>query len=465
MKTMLTRKQALRSAAALTIGGPALAGCGIGSPVASEPSAQVKTGGKILAYLTTNDIVSGARYFNETVFARFNKQFPQIKIEPVMGPNAEIATKTQVEVFAGTGPDLYLLGHPSIPSYTTKGAVKDISDYVKRDSRALTDVAAALDTMKQSIKDPQNRVWGTPATLTSSALVYNKALFDRLGVKPPDASLEWNPRDGGSFVDLAKRMTRPDQETWGFWWTGQITADILSFFRQNNATWLDATGTKADLLKPATFEACQFQSDLVNKFGVSPIPKNFPQNDNARGGGHWLFTQGKAAMFNLASGQESAWSRDLIQGGGRQLVDVQMVPLPKGAKRAAGTLGAVWLIAGYAKQPDLAWELMKWWSGDADSQAGVWTEWKWGLPPSRKAWADPRVLQSADNPIKNIKPFFEPFEQGNAAAFEINAAWSPYIAAFRKSFNVAMDGDMAMRVALETAQRDVQAVLDEQLPK
>jgi ABC-type glycerol-3-phosphate transport system substrate-binding protein len=228
---------------------------------------------------------------------------------------------------------------------------------------------------------------------------------------------------------------------------------------------LDSTGKKADLLKQTTLEACQFQADLVHKFGVSPLPREAPISDPTRGGHHWLFTQGKVAMFNLLSGQQSAWSRELLQSGGRQLIDVQVVPLAKGVKRAAGTEGAVWLIASYSKQPDVAWELVKWWSADADSQAGVWTDWKWGLPPSKKAWSDPRVLQSASNPIKDIKLFFEPFERGYAASFEINAAYTDYIAAFRKSFNPAMNGDMAMRTALEIAQRDVQQVLDEQLPR
>jgi multiple sugar transport system substrate-binding protein len=459
----LTRRTLARAALPLSAGAAFVAACGLPGGGPAAPSAKE---GTIRTYIFTNDVVAGQRYFNDTVFARFNKEFPKIKIDAYMAPFAEVSPKMTTEVMAGTGPDLFQTGHPSIPGFSSKNVVRDLADYVKRDSRNLEAVSQAMDIIKESLKDPKGRVWAMPATLTTSALVYNKALFDRHGIKPPDASLEWNPRDGGSFVDLARRMTRPGDDgemSWGYWWTGQVTADTQSWLRQNEGTWLDATGKKADLLKPANLDAFQMMGDLPNKYRVSPQPKDAPLTDAARGGGHWLFFRGKAAMFNLILGQESAWPREVLQGAGP--IDVQVVPLPKGKRRAAGSLGNAWLIGQQAKQPEASWEFLKWWSNDAEAQAGVWTDWKYGLPPARKAWTDPRVTKSTTNPIKDISVFFEPFEKGFAAPFEINEAWANYIAAFNKHFVPAMNGLESMPTAIQNAQRDVQAVLDEQLPK
>lgn len=136
-----------------------------------------------------------------------------------------------------------------------------------------------------------------------------------------------------------------------------------------------------------------------------------------------------------------------------------------GMKRASGSGGAPWHIYTSSKQPDLAWELMKWIAADTDAQVGVWTEWKWGLPASRKVWADPRVAQPRNHPLKSVKMLLDPLEKNHAAFHEVNAVWGDWIAAFSTPFTAAMRGEQGLRTAIETAQRDVQTVLDTKLKK
>jgi multiple sugar transport system substrate-binding protein len=456
MATKVSRAQFLRAAALGVAGGAIQAACGgpTGAPPASQRS------GTVRVYLITNDPVQGPRYFNETVLPRFAQQFPGVKVDPTMAPYGEITQKVDVELAAGTAPDFFHNDSTRIPSHVAKGTSRDVTDLAKRDGRALGPVTGVLDRFRE----PDGKLYGVPATLASTALIYNRELFDRYKLKPPDDKLEWNPRDGGSFMQTARQLTRPGEELWGWWWTGQLTADAVSWVRQNGGTFLDSTRTKADLLKAQSLQAFEWMHDLIHKYRVSPLPQEAPQSDPARGGLHWLFLRGKVAMFNLLLGSESAWTRETIdQSAG--LVKVEVAPLPKGMQRAAGCASVVWLIWSGAKQPDLAWDFLKWWYNDLDSQVGVWTTWNYGLPPARGAWSDQRVVQPrANNPVKNIKPFIEPFEQGYSQFWEWNPVWSRWLGAFNAHFLPALRGEMPMKIAIEQAQRDVQNLLDQELP-
>ena len=274
---------------------------------------------------------------------------------------------------------------------------------VKRDARALAPVAGLLD----AYRDPQGRLYGPPLPPVCAARADNRALFDRFGVKYPDESLEWNPRDGGTFLDLARRLTRPADEVFGWWFSGQATADTLGWLKQHNGAWLDRARTRADMLRPELLQAFEWMSDLVNRHGVSPKPADAPLQDNARGGRHWLFLRGKAAMFNLLLGQELAWSRETLdQSAG--LVRVGVAPLPRGMRRAVREhqppvghpgqhraarrhLGVRQVVVQRPGHP----------GGVLDDLA---------LRPAGRAQrvVDPRVLQPrADRPL-DVRPFIDP---------------------------------------------------------
>jgi multiple sugar transport system substrate-binding protein len=462
MAARLARSHVLR-AVAVPGGAALLAACGAGPPGSEQPAGASRRAGKFTAYFVANDPTEGPRFFNETVLPRFEQQVPGIKVEPVMDVFGPLMEKLAVTMAAGSGPDLWHTDDLNGPGYAVQGWVKDRSDLVKRDAKALAPVAGLLDTYR----DPEGRLFGPPLLLVCAALVFNRAIFDRLGVKYPDDTLEWNPRDGGTFLELARKLTRPADELYGWWWSGQSTADTLSWLKQHNGAWLDRTRTRADLLRPESLQAFEWMGDLVNRHNVSPKPKDAPLQDNERGGRHWLFLRGKAAMFSLLLGQESAWSRETLdQSAG--LLRVGVVPLPKGLRRAAGSTSHLWYLRGDTPDPELPWEFVKWWYNDLDTQVGCWTTWRYGLPASRKAWSDPRLLQPrADRPL-DARPFIEPWEKGYAVGHEANPVWAGadgWFNAFNRPFTAALNGEQPMKLAIEQAQREVQAVLDQRLPR
>jgi multiple sugar transport system substrate-binding protein len=437
----------------------AIAACGLPGNGTQVLSPTGKKSGMMRVFIITNDPVDGPRYWHETVIPRFRQILPDVRIEPSFGPAAEIRQKAATEIIAGSAPDIYPVDGAGWATEAAKGAAKELTPLINRDAKAVEVIAPTFPLLR----DPRGKIWAVRSTVNAVALLYNRVIFDRLGIKPPDENLEWNPRDGGSFIELARKLTRPDQELWGWWWTGQSTADTLAWLKQNNGSWLDPTMTKATLLKPESLQAFEWMHDLVHKYKISPLPQDAPPTDNQRGGQHWLFLKGKAAMFNLILGQESGWARESLQQ--TSVLNIEAVTLPKGPKRAVPTLGSLFAIPNGAKEPDLAWDFLKWWYNDLDSQVGVWTLWRYGLPAARQAWKDPRVQQPRDHPLKTLKPFTDAFERGWATTHEVNPVWSEYLAPFTREFTAAMRGEKSMRIALETAQPEVQSVLDRQLPE
>lgn len=292
----LTRLQVMRLSVASGV--TVVAACGLpgGAP---ETPAILKTGGKLRLYATTNNVDEGSKYFKETVFARFQKQYPGVTIEGSFAPSADTMAKLAVETVAGTGPDMSTYDQTRTAALVQQGAIKNLTDLVKRDAKAVADLSSTWPLFNE----PDGRTFSMPAVLTTACLLYNPELFDRFGVKRPDSTFSWNPRDGGSFLDAARKLTRPDQGLWGYWWTGQSTADTLSWLKQNDGSWIDSTRTKADMLKPASLDAFQWMHDLVHRYRVSPKPRDAPVVDASVTTRHGQFLGGKVAMFNFIVGQ------------------------------------------------------------------------------------------------------------------------------------------------------------------
>jgi ABC-type glycerol-3-phosphate transport system substrate-binding protein len=403
----------------------------------------------------TNDLDAGARYFTDTVITRYKQAAPHVTITPEAWGNAGTQrTKYLAQIAAGDPPDWLHFDFERVPALAAKGGLAELTTYLKRDSKVGQNIAM-FDVWKRYTKD---RYFMLPGSITTSVLVVVQDAFRRKNVPIPTGDMSWNPRDGGPFVEMARRLTSEANGEWGHWWTGQITSDTLSWLHQNGGSWLTKDMTKADLLKPESREAFQFMYDLVHKYRVSPKPQDAPMLDAARGlRRHWLALTGKAATFNLQAGQESDW--DPQQAASAQVV---AVPLPRGKVRAAGAHMRPFVL-GPGKVVDEAWAALAWWMLDLESQVGVATQLGDGIPPSRLAWQDKRIT-SRQKPPQDVRPFIEPLEKGYASFHEISTVWTEWTGPFNQEWNAAMRGEKSVNDALQAAQRAIQVELDKAPP-
>src|SRR5262249_33455458 len=109
-----------------------------------------------------------------------------------------------------------------------------------------------------------------------SMLYYNKTLFQKLGVKSPEAyekagQWEWDT----GFLDAARRLTQGsgDQKAYGFGGLARIIQMAVCPGWCNGGDGIDwKTHGRAQLTTQPTLDALQVQAEYVTKHGVVPAP-------------------------------------------------------------------------------------------------------------------------------------------------------------------------------------------------
>jgi multiple sugar transport system substrate-binding protein len=342
----------------------------------------------------------------------FNQQFPNIKvsIEPQIG--ADWPAKNQSEWLAGTGPDVS--GHccSSGVQWARDGLFLDLDPLLKRDiPQGIRDDFVAW--LMELFHQPGTGQFALPMYSGTIALFYNKVLFRRKGIAPPDESWDWT-----TYRDASVKLNDPGAGVYG---RRQVRGlDRLSpRLHQSGGNWVDPQDTtKAAFDRPEAMQALQYERDANLK-------------DRSTGYvGDYGNTQGMDSWQALAAQRFTMWE-DGSFGLLRHATQVEraiatqwdVAPLPKGPRRR-DTLATHdgWAIWKGSKVPDESWELMKFLHSDEWTAINTRSS---GQQPARKSFQDGwiKAIKEA-NPLladKNLQPFTEAVRQGYARPKEFFA--------------------------------------------
>jgi multiple sugar transport system permease protein len=180
----------------------------------------------------------------------------KLRLEQVAG---DMAQKYLSAMQAGNCADVFWLHWSMLPSYAAKGTLLPLDEFVKADRFDLDDF---FSTMVEAYRY-KGRLYALPHQGSTQMLIYNKDLFDKAGLKYPDAN--WTRDD---FLEAAKKLTVRDAEgrsvqvgclpgDWSSWvWSagGELASDDLAEFRFSD---------------PKTVDGLRFYMDLRNKWKVT----------------------------------------------------------------------------------------------------------------------------------------------------------------------------------------------------
>ncbi|MCR8643843.1 ABC transporter substrate-binding protein [Paenibacillus sp. N1-5-1-14] len=122
--------------------------------------------------------MGGVKYMIE----QFQNKYPHITVEPVFqGGYSDLQQKLQAAIAAKDVPAVTNIEVSAIPSFSESGALADLGPYIKRDK---VDTADFSKGMLDAYAFKGKQV-GFPLIVSTSVMVYNKTLLDKLGVKPP----------------------------------------------------------------------------------------------------------------------------------------------------------------------------------------------------------------------------------------------------------------------------------------
>ena len=446
MKSPLARRSALLGAACLPV--PAvLSACGTPPGTADAPAAAAPTGA--VTFMRPADQFLARAY--EAQAEAFNKKQSRLKASFDPQAAADYAgwpAKLTTLLASDSVPDCFLVGQDILPGFASMGSLLAVDRYLSRDTREVEPTDFNPPHLEAG-KWPGQQVGLTPDGCAVLEY-YNLNLFQEAGVAPPRPTWTWN-----DYLEAARRLTKGSGAAMtqaGIGSGTQPTGNNLWPWLWSNGADLFSPDFKTVRIaeKPAA-DAVQFAVDLIQRHGVSVASPG-----TALGGGPEL--AGKVAMWRANRG----FLGNLATSGAAFKVNVVPLPRsPQGGSTTFTTPGHI-AIAKLNKQPDAAWEWLKYLTGK-EAQI-IRSEVTGSGCPSRKSAAQHPSYKDftsliLEGPVAN-KTFADVLLDPKSARFV-----PPYIrmndavAIAGKHTGAAMRGEIAVPAALESARRELEELL------
>jgi multiple sugar transport system substrate-binding protein len=335
----------------------------------------------------------------------FHQMHPAITIKILQIPNnTNYDIKVQTLIAGGAPPDLFGSGDVILPTLFQKGYARDLTPYINRDHYSLSDFFQEEFRAFRYKGD----IYALTDNWDTQVMYYNKDLFRKDGVAFPNKNWTWN-----DFRAAAIKLTHGSgsSKQYGAVFTSWF-APVYDLIWSYGGDIFSADGKSTLLNQPAAEQAIQWLADLYLKDKVSPTPSMLGSN-----GPDLRFMSGRAAMM-IDGGRW--WAAEFVGPPGITKFDWAAAPIPKGPKGRANFFHiSCYIVARNAKNPDAAWEFLKFLLSKqgiaivAADQQGI---------PSRVSLAhDPSFTKDPTN-VKHdlVQPWFDSLPTVHAAPMIIN---------------------------------------------
>jgi multiple sugar transport system substrate-binding protein len=284
---------------------------------------------------------------------RFVKQFPHLTVNVEQNPSTDRDTKLVAEMAAGTAPDVFPSWRDNVTQFSDRGQVLDVEPLVKRDIKS-EELKDFYPWQWRGFVLPNGSRYGMPWYVNVMMLRYNKTLFERAGLRPPDDT--WTH---DTYREAAMKLTswRGDEAvsvglyypawSWDrFWYKIEAWGGVVVDPRDDTRAVFDsAEGLEA-------MEWCR--KLLWDHRAMAPLPLV-----TATGSATLLFGTGRLGMM-----EEGGRPKDQAEALKGQQISWAYTHAPRGPKqrRVLGTSDA-WVIWKDTKAPEGAWQLVRFASG------------------------------------------------------------------------------------------------------
>lgn len=373
-----------------------MAACGTGGEADRGTAGRPVTG----AVAASGSITTGAwgsafsDQVDQKVIDAFHAKQSRIKVE-LLKYQGSMLTALMTLIAGGDPPTTALIDGPVVRAVFQKGGAQDLTDRIKRDGIKKEDyVETWFDEFLY-----KNKYYYFPVMRGgNAAMFYNKNLLEKVGAKLPTEG--WTLQD---WLEVAQKTTRDERgtpPTQGGFDPGSATFGTERpglwhpFLWTNGAELIDLDKNVCVLDSPAAIETLQFLQDLVHKHKVTR--NSFAGTPS----GADLFVQGRLAT-------RWDWFTEIPRY--RQEInnfdwDVVLLPQGKLKKQLGLYKGNGQTIPVGSKNPDAAWEFMKF-LGGYDAQIIYGTEGRF-IPSLKRANQDPTFVKTGKSP-KNMPVFYD----------------------------------------------------------
>ena len=284
---------------------------------------------------------------HQEVVDAFNKTHPRIhvKLEGI-----ESGMKILVEMAGGSGPDIFFWDSGILAPLVTKGTVLNLYPFIQESKDLNPDeyFSGLFDIHRYN-----EGIYAFPIYWGSSALAYNKVLFDKAGLEYPDESWTWD-----DFISAGDKLTiKKDGRAVQY---GANRPGIYLAMMSFGGTFFNESVTKCTMNESQVKEALQFMVDLERKYQI--VPAQAQTIGEKYRGDIELFISGRMGMYIVSTSELPKMRK--IKG-----LEWDISPLPKSSAGRAIGLGAGNLcIPSQSKHPKEAWEFVKFACGKEGSR-------------------------------------------------------------------------------------------------
>ncbi|MGC9666840.1 ABC transporter substrate-binding protein [Planosporangium sp. 12N6] len=375
------------------------------------------------------------------VIKDFRTSHPKIKVVVKSGQDDSKVTQA---IGAGKGPDVGLSYSTDIVgTFCSSGAWRDLTPYLERDHVDMSRFNAAT----RQYTEFQGRRCAMPVLADAYGIYYNKKLFAEAGIAGPPKTLD-------ELADDAKKLTKRNPD-------GSIqTAGFLPLFNfyENSpahlapavgARWLAGDGKSAIGTDPAWQKLLTWQKDLVDWYGYNNLEKfraslgDEFSPDNA-------FQKGQVAI-NVDAEFRIAFAKDQAKD-----LEFGVAPLPTADPSLYGSgyiTGNIVGISKSSKNPEAAWELIKYLTADSKTIVRLANELK-NVPTTTDALSDPGLQTEPE-----FKTFLDVFNHPKSSTTPPSPSGPAYQETFQKFLDSWQSGKVTdLRAGLVDVDRQVNAV-------
>lgn len=311
----------------------------------------------------------------------FTKQHPDIKVTIINNTWAQHNQVVPTWASSHTLPDLIYVHGSRIQPWAALGMMLPLDPYIQ----AHADFNLA-DFFKIALElyNRKGKYYALPYDNGPIILAYNVDLFQKAGVKPPDANTTMD-----DLRAMAKQLTKTGEQ-WGIdrLLTGS-NEGLIARIGPWGGQVMDTDETKLLLNTDEAATALQWWGDILQKDKSAPSPAE----SQAVQGGPWL--AGKVAIYPSAT-----WDTPTFHANAKFNWDV--APWPKGQKgQKTGAFGSGYGITTDSKHPDQSWTYLSSYLSK-DGMEFMWGKSGRGSPARQSAY--PSYLDSPIAP-KNAKAF------------------------------------------------------------
>lgn len=218
-----------------------------GAPGSAPPSGEAVT----IEYIHRLPDGEGMTKVAEIV-ADWNAKNPNIQVKATKfdGKAQDLVTKLEADVKAGTAPCLAQLGYAEVPSMFTKGLVEDVSAEAEKYKDNYSEGTYTLMTVG-------GKAVGLPQDSGPLVYYYNKAEFDKLGLKAPTTAAEFTTA-AATAAKAGKYIAAFEPDEAQYWLSAQAAAAGGTWYSAENDQW------KVQANGPASQKVADFWQGLLD---------------------------------------------------------------------------------------------------------------------------------------------------------------------------------------------------------